>query len=84
MVIEKLVGAEIPRRASLIRILYSEMGRILNHLLNVTTQAMDVGALGGGVHRTRRGPFGFHLGGRGRGDLGQGLDDDRHDDHAEA
>ena len=31
--------------ASLIRVLYSEIGRILNHLLNVTTQAMDVGAL---------------------------------------
>ena len=45
MAIEKLVGAEIPRRGSLLRILYSEMGRILNHLLNVTTQAMDVGAL---------------------------------------
>ncbi|MEM7060276.1 MAG: NADH-quinone oxidoreductase subunit D [Pseudomonadota bacterium] len=45
MAIEKLVGCEIPRRGSLIRILYSEIGRILNHLLNVTTQAMDVGAL---------------------------------------
>ena len=45
LAIEKLVGCEIPRRGSLIRILYSEMGRILNHLLNVTTQAMDVGAL---------------------------------------
>ena len=35
----------MPRRASLIRVLYSEIGRVLNHLLNVTTQAMDVGAL---------------------------------------
>ena len=35
----------MPRRGSLIRVLYSEIGRILNHLLNVTTQAMDVGAL---------------------------------------
>jgi NADH-quinone oxidoreductase subunit D len=35
----------VPRRASLIRVLYSEIGRVLNHLLNVTTQAMDVGAL---------------------------------------
>ena len=42
---EKLLGLEIPRRASLIRVLYSEIGRILSHLLNVTTQAMDVGAL---------------------------------------
>lgn len=45
MAIEKLTGTTIPRRASLIRVLYSEIGRILNHLLNVTTQAMDVGAL---------------------------------------
>ncbi len=45
LAIERLVGVEVPRRASLIRVLYSEIGRILNHLLNVTTQAMDVGAL---------------------------------------
>ncbi|MDB5460162.1 MAG: dehydrogenase [Caulobacteraceae bacterium] len=45
LAIEKLVGVDVPRRAQLIRVLYSEIGRILNHLLNVTTQAMDVGAL---------------------------------------
>jgi len=45
LAIEKLTGTEVPRRASLIRVLYSEIGRILNHLLNVTTQALDVGAL---------------------------------------
>ncbi len=45
LVIEKLVKCGVPRRASLIRVLYSEITRILNHLLNVTTQAMDVGAL---------------------------------------
>ena len=45
LAIEKLTGTLVPRRASLIRVLYSEIGRILNHLLNVTTQAMDVGAL---------------------------------------
>ena len=45
LAIEKLAGIEIPRRASLIRVLYCEIGRILSHLLNVTTQAMDVGAL---------------------------------------
>jgi NADH-quinone oxidoreductase subunit D len=45
LAIEKLAGVEIPRRASLIRVLYCEMGRILSHILNVTTQAMDVGAL---------------------------------------
>src|SRR6476659_1830214 len=42
---EKLLGITIPRRAQLIRVLYSEIGRLLSHLLNVTTQAMDVGAL---------------------------------------
>ena len=45
LAIEKLTGTEVPRRGSLIRVLYSEIGRILNHLMNVTTQAMDVGAL---------------------------------------
>jgi NADH-quinone oxidoreductase subunit D len=45
LAIEKLTGTAIPRRASLIRVLFCEVGRILNHLLNVTTQAMDVGAL---------------------------------------
>ena len=45
LAIEKLTSVEVPRRAQLIRVLYSEIGRILNHLLNVTTQAMDVGAL---------------------------------------
>ncbi len=45
LAIEKLAGITVPRRAQLIRVLYSEIGRILSHLLNVTTQAMDVGAL---------------------------------------
>ena len=45
LAIEKLTGVEVPRRATLIRVLYSEIGRVLNHILNVTTQAMDVGAL---------------------------------------
>jgi NADH-quinone oxidoreductase subunit D len=44
LAIEKLLGVEVPRRGSLIRVLYSEIGRILNHILNITTQAMDVGA----------------------------------------
>jgi NADH-quinone oxidoreductase subunit D len=42
---ERLLGITVPRRAQLIRVLYSEIGRLLSHLLNVTTQAMDVGAL---------------------------------------
>ena len=42
---EKLLGITVPKRAQLIRVLYSEIGRLLSHMLNVTTQAMDVGAL---------------------------------------
>ena len=42
---EKLLHLQIPRRAQLIRVLFCEIGRLLSHLLNVTTQAMDVGAL---------------------------------------
>jgi NADH-quinone oxidoreductase subunit D len=42
---ERLLGVTVPRRGQLIRVLYSEIGRLLSHLLNVTTQAMDVGAL---------------------------------------
>jgi NADH-quinone oxidoreductase subunit D len=45
MAVERLAGIEVPRRGQLIRVLYSEIGRLLSHLLNVTTQAMDVGAL---------------------------------------
>ncbi|MDB5568971.1 MAG: dehydrogenase subunit [Hyphomicrobiales bacterium] len=45
LAIEKLCGVEVPRRGQLIRVLYSEIGRLLSHLLNLTTQAMDVGAL---------------------------------------
>jgi NADH-quinone oxidoreductase subunit D len=45
LAIEKLTGVDVPLRGSLIRVLFCEIGRILNHLLNVTTQAMDVGAL---------------------------------------
>ena len=45
LAVEKLVGVTVPKRAQLIRVLYSEIGRLLSHLLNVTTQALDVGAL---------------------------------------
>ncbi|MEO1775445.1 MAG: NADH-quinone oxidoreductase subunit D [Pseudomonadota bacterium] len=45
LAIERLAGVEVPRRGQLIRVLYCEIGRILSHILNVTTQAMDVGAL---------------------------------------
>jgi NADH-quinone oxidoreductase subunit D len=45
LAIEKLLNIEVPKRGQYIRVLYSEIGRLLSHLLNVTTQAMDVGAL---------------------------------------
>jgi NADH-quinone oxidoreductase subunit D len=45
LAIEQLLGIEIPRRAQFIRVLFSEITRILNHLLNVTTMALDVGAM---------------------------------------
>jgi NADH-quinone oxidoreductase subunit D len=42
---EKLLDIEVPRRGQLIRVLYSEIGRLLSHMLQVTTQAPDVGPL---------------------------------------
>jgi len=45
LAVERLLGIEVPFRGQLIRVLYCEIGRLLNHLLNVTTQALDVGAL---------------------------------------
>ena len=42
---EKLLGIEVPKRGQLIRVLYCEIGRLLSHLLNIITQALDVGAL---------------------------------------
>ncbi|NWG45796.1 MAG: NADH-quinone oxidoreductase subunit D [Alphaproteobacteria bacterium] len=45
LAVEKLLGCEVPRRAQFIRVLFSEISRLLSHLLNVTTQVMDVGAL---------------------------------------
>ena len=45
LAVERLLGVTVPRRAQLIRVLFCEIGRLLSHLLNVTTQAMDVGAL---------------------------------------
>jgi NADH-quinone oxidoreductase subunit D len=45
LAVERLLGIEVPKRGQLIRVLYSELGRLMSHMLNVTTQAMDVGAL---------------------------------------
>ena len=45
LAVEKLIGLEVPERAQYIRVLFSEITRILNHLLNVPAYAMDVGAM---------------------------------------
>ena len=45
LAIEKILKLEVPIRAQYIRVIFCEIGRILSHILNVTTQAMDVGAL---------------------------------------
>lgn len=45
MAIEKLLGLEVPKRASYIRVMFCEITRILNHLMQTTTHALDVGAL---------------------------------------
>jgi NADH-quinone oxidoreductase subunit D len=45
LAIEKLLGLEVPKRGQYVRVLFCEIGRLLSHLLNVTTQAMDCGAL---------------------------------------
>jgi NADH-quinone oxidoreductase subunit D len=42
---EKLLGIEVPDRGQWIRVLFAEITRVLNHLLNVTTYALDVGAI---------------------------------------
>ena len=42
---EKLLGIEVPPRAQYIRVLYSEIGRLLSHLLNIATFAIDIGAM---------------------------------------
>ena len=45
LAVEKLLGIEVPPRAQYIRVLYCEIGRILNHLLNIATYALDIGAM---------------------------------------
>src|SRR3569832_2418952 len=58
LAIEKLIGLEVPARGQYIRVLFSEIGRNLNHLLYVPSLALDVGALtpprGGGEGRGGR------------------------------
>ena len=43
--VEKLLGITVPERGQYIRVLFCELGRVLNHLLNITTFALDVGAI---------------------------------------
>ena len=45
LAIEKILKIEVPIRAQFIRVLFCEIGRLLSHILNITTQALDVGAL---------------------------------------
>ena len=45
LTIEKLLNVKVPVRAKFIRMLFSELTRLLNHLLAITTHALDVGAL---------------------------------------
>ena len=45
LAVERILKIEVPARAQYLRVIFCEIGRILSHLLNVTTQALDVGAL---------------------------------------
>jgi NADH-quinone oxidoreductase subunit D len=45
LAVEKLLGCKIPLRGQYIRVLFSEITRILNHIMAITTQALDVGAM---------------------------------------
>jgi NADH-quinone oxidoreductase subunit D len=45
LAVEKLLGITVPKRSQLIRILFSEIGRVMSHQMNILTQALDVGAL---------------------------------------
>ena len=45
LALERLIGLSVPYRASIIRVIFSEITRILNHILGLTTHALDVGAM---------------------------------------
>jgi NADH-quinone oxidoreductase subunit D len=45
LVLETLQKTNIPNRAKYLRVIFTEITRILNHLLNITTHALDVGAM---------------------------------------
>src|SRR6201994_5010716 len=45
LAVEKLLGIAVPKRGQYVRVLFSELGRLMNHILQVTFQALDVGAM---------------------------------------
>ncbi len=45
LAVEKVLGIKVPERGQYIRVLFCEIGRILNHILNLTAFAIDVGAM---------------------------------------
>jgi NADH-quinone oxidoreductase subunit D len=45
LAVERLLGLEVPLRAQYIRVLFAEITRLLNHILNITTFAIDLGAI---------------------------------------
>ena len=45
LAVEKLLGIEVPLRGQYIRVLFAEISRLLNHILNISTFALDVGAM---------------------------------------
>lgn len=45
LALEKMLGLEVPVRAQYIRVLFDEVTRVLNHLLNIGTHALDIGAM---------------------------------------
>lgn len=45
MAIERMLGIEVPIRAQYIRVMFDEITRILNHLMNIGTHALDIGAM---------------------------------------
>jgi len=45
LAVEKLLGIEVPERGQYIRVLFAEISRLLNHILNISTFALDVGAM---------------------------------------
>jgi NADH:ubiquinone oxidoreductase subunit D len=45
LAIEKLIDTQVPLRAQIIRVIFAEITRILNHILGLTTHALDVGAM---------------------------------------